>query len=104
MRNLVIAPTSTYKRGPLRKEVNDTIKDYVDAAVIEQRVDSIMPLNCDKSKSVVEQRIYQDMKSIHYLHERNRKRDLEVYDRDKLFETRPMYNVSFPEMKLRKQS
>jgi len=101
MRNLVIAPTATYKRGPLRKEINDTIKDFSDAAIIEQKVDSIMPANSDKTKSVVEQRVYQDMKPIRHLHDRNRKKDLEIYYRDTLLEQHPMTNISFPEMKLR---
>jgi hypothetical protein len=101
---LVIAPTAIYKRGPLRKEINDTIKDSPEAVIIEQRVDSIMPINCDKSKSIVEQRIYQDMRPMNKLHKDNRARDLYIYNKNDLYEYRPMVNVSFPEMKLRRHT
>jgi hypothetical protein len=107
MRSLVVAPTAMFRRGVSLVSVtqlNDTIKDSPDAVVIEQKVDSIMPLSSDKSKSVVEQKIYQDMRQIHHIHERNRVKDLEVYYRDDLYSKRPMYGISLPVMKLRKQS
>jgi hypothetical protein len=103
MRLLVIAPTATYRRGPLRKEINDTVKGSPNAVVIEQKVDSIMPANCDKSRAIVEQRIYQDMTAMNLLHIRNRLKDLDIYNHDELYAKRPLYNVSYPDMKLRKQ-
>jgi len=107
MKTLVIAPTATFRKGVSIKsteQLNDAIKDSPEAVVIEQRVDSIMPPNCDKSGVfVVEQRIYQDMRPINHIHKRNRERDLQIYDMDRLYSVRPLYNVSYPDMKLRKQ-
>jgi len=105
MERLVIAPTATYKRGPLRKEINDAIKDSPDAIRIEQKVDSIVPKGSDKSGSVpVEQRIYQDNRPMRHNHARNRARDVNIWELDALYEKRPMYNISLPDMKLRKQT
>lgn len=105
MDSLVIAPTATYHRGPLRKEVNDEIKDSPDAIRIQQKVDSIVPKGSDRTgeDAFAENRIYNDFRPMRRLHQRARERDLEVYELDALYEKRPMYNISFPDMKLRKQ-
>lgn len=96
---LVIAPTATYKRGPLRKEVGELPKNSSDAVRIEQKIDSIIPKGSDKSGGYpVENRVYQDFKPMRALHARNRARDLNIYDMDQLYEKRPMYNVSLPDM------
>lgn len=101
---LVIAPTATYKRGGLRKEVDDAIKNSDDAVRIEQKI-NIVPKSADKTKNnIIENRIYQDFKPMRELHKRNRNMDLYVYNMDALYERRPMYNISLPEMKLRKQT
>jgi len=104
MDQLVIAPTATYKRGPLRKEIDDTIKDYAGALRPEQKVTSIILPGSNKATKGVEQKLYQDPRPMNDLHQRNRDRDLEVYYRDLLYETRPLYNVSYPEMKLRRHT
>jgi len=101
---LVIAPTATYKRGGLRKEVGDTIKGSNDAVRIEQKI-NIVPKSSDKTQNnTIENRIYQDFTAMRALHKRNRSMDLHVYEMDALYERRPMYNISLPEMKLRKQT
>lgn len=105
MEKLVIAPTADYKRGPLRKEVGELPKDSSDAFRIEQKVDSIVPVGTDRSGgNPVETRIYQDFRPMRYLLKKCRERDLYIYDMDLLYSTRPMYNVSLPTMKLRKQT
>lgn len=105
MDKLVIAPTAEYTRGPLRKEINDEIKDSPDAIRVQQRVDSIISKNADKSKGEpVEQVVYKDNRPMRHLHQRNRERDLNIYDLDELYSQRPMYNISLPTMKLRKQT
>jgi hypothetical protein len=105
MQKLVIAPTATYKRSPLRKEINDVIKDSSDPIRIEQKIDSIVPRSSDKTgaDTFVENRIYEDFRPMRHLHKRNRERDLNIYEMDALYEKRPMYNISLPDMKLRKQ-
>lgn len=106
MKTLAIAPTLTYRRGPLRKEFNDTIKDSPDSVVTEQKVDSIMPENSDMSgqRNICEQRIYQDMQVIHKYHNTQREKELGMFLRDLHFEYNPMHNISFPDMKLRRQA
>ena len=105
MKNLIIAPTLTYKRGPLRKEINDTIKDSKDFVVTEQKVDSIMPENSDLSgpQNIAEQKVYQDMQVMHKFHNTQREKELGMFLRDLHLEYNPMHNISFPDMKLRKQ-
>jgi len=99
MDNLVIAPTATYRRGPLRKEVGELPKTSPDAVRVEQKIDSIVPKGSDKSGgNPVENRVYQDFRPMRTLHARNRARDLYIYDMDLLYEKRPMYNVSLPDM------
>ncbi|MDD5650277.1 MAG: hypothetical protein PHF86_07675 [Candidatus Nanoarchaeia archaeon] len=105
MEKLVIAPTADYRRGPLRKEVEEYTKDSPDAIRIQEKIDSIVPKGADKSKGEpVENRIYQDFRPMRHLHERNRARYLNIYEIDELYAQRPMYNISLPDMKLRKQT
>lgn len=104
MDKLVIAPTATYSRGLLRKEVDEPLKDSPDAVRIEQKVDSIIPKSADRSDDhPVENRIYQDFRPMRHSLQRSRERDLYIYNMDLLYSTRPMYNISLPTMKLRKQ-
>jgi hypothetical protein len=99
MDNLVIAPTATYRRGPLRKEFVELSKDSPDAVRIQQKVDSIVPRGSDKSEGQpVENRIYEDFRPMRHLHARNRARDLYVFEMDDLYSRRPMYNISLPDM------
>jgi hypothetical protein len=102
MRNLVIAPTATWKKKT--DSIFNVPNDHTDAVEIKQKLDKIIPKGTNKGAIGVVQKHHFDMRQIHHLHERNRQKDLEVYDNDLLYQTRPLYGVSYPEMKLRKQS
>lgn len=104
MRNLVIAPTATYKRQGDRVQVNDTIKDYADFVVLKQKMGKpLVPAGTNKTGTVVQQKTYVDMQPIHHEIQHNRERALNVFEMDTLYDYRPLYGVSFPDMKLRQK-
>lgn len=106
MKTLVIAPTATFRKGVSLESVaqlNDEIKDSPDAVRLEQKLNKLFPKGTSKASEAIEQKNYFDMRQIHHIHERNRQKDLEVYEKDALFAKRPMYGISLPVMKLRQK-
>ena len=104
MRNLVIAPTATYKRQGDRVQVNDDVKDYKDFVVLKQKLGKpLVPASANKASAVPRQSTYVDMQSIHHEIQHNRDRALNIFEMDTLYDYRPLYGISFPEMKLRKK-
>ena len=104
MRSLVIAPTATYKRQGDRVQVNDDVKDYKDFVVLKQKLGKpLIPKGTNKSNAVPQQSTYIDMQPVHHEIARNRSRALEIYELDTLYDYRPLYGISFPEMKLRQK-
>ena len=104
MKGLVIAPTATYRKGLSVESVtqlNDTIKDSPDAVNTKQKLNKIIPAGTNKGSKATAQKTYFDLRQVHHELVRNRARALEVFELDNLYETRPMYNISLPEMKLR---
>lgn len=130
MQGLVIAPTATYRKGQsieFNTQLNDTIKnkpgetftsyhnveglpeqstELKQSISVKQTLDPPgfypeVPAGADKGNTSMKQKIYQDMSPMQSLREYNRQRDLNVFDLDNLYETRPMYNISLPDMHLR---
>jgi hypothetical protein len=109
MQNLVIAPTATYKRSGTRLTVDDIIKDSPDAVRINQVLNkpgfypTIPAGGAVKNSRGVGTKQYFDMRQVHSLNNYNRTKALQVFDLDYLYDVRPMYNISLPDMKLRKK-
>lgn len=109
MQGLVIAPTATYKRAGDRIEIDDEIKDSPDAVRIHQTLNkpgfypTIPAGGAVKNSAGVATNQYSDMRAVHATLAYNRTRALNVFDLDYLYDVRPMYNISLPEMKLRKK-
>jgi len=92
---LVIAPTATFRRK--RNEVNDVIKDSPNAVNVEQKIGQVLPYH-DRNARGTESKVYADMRMITKLHQDLRKKYVDYFVRDQIFEKNPMFRVSFPEM------
>jgi len=97
MQNLVIAPTATFRRK--KQEVNDTIKDSPNAINVEQKIGQVLPYH-NRNARGTETKVYADMRQIMKLHEYNRQKYLDYFNRDLTLEKNPMFRVSFPDMDL----
>lgn len=103
MRNVIIAPTATYKRKGDRIDIVDTLKQSPDSIVVTHKPNTIMPKGVIKANAEIRQKTWFDMQIMKSNDARNRRRALEVYDYDYLYETRPMCGVSLPNMKLKQK-
>jgi hypothetical protein len=101
MDKLIIAPTASWsKNAASREQLNDVIKDSPNAVKMQQKIGSMMlpktGTNKSRNDAVKVANIYQDMRQISSSHVRNRKRDLQIFETDRLYSQHPMRNISFP--------
>ena len=96
---LIIAPTHTYKRGALRKEINDTIKDYSGAIRAYQKLNCIIPNGTIKTTAECRTaKMYLDTRPRDSLVAHQKEKAEEIFALDTLYENHPMHGISFPIM------
>jgi hypothetical protein len=99
MPDVIIAPTHTYKRGPLRKEIDDTIRDNPDAIRNSQKLNPIIPKGSVKTTGECKTaKMYYDQRPIDTLAQYQRDRAEQIYQNDVLCDTHPMHGISLPVM------